>query len=352
MKAAVYHGPRDVRVEEVPTPRPGPGEVLLRVLRCAVCGTDKRIYLHGQKNVVPPAITGHEIVGIIEELGEGAPELPVGARCIVVTAVGCGKCVYCSRQQYNLCEDFKALGYDYRGGFAEFTVVPAQAVRQGNVIPIPDDMDPDRASLVEPLSCCLNGQEYLDPKPGERALVFGAGPIGLMHAGILTGRGCSPVVVADVSAERLAYVKEFGIGRPVLTADGDPVERILSESGGQRFDVIVTACSVKSVQDAALRLARKRARVSFFAGIPKDDPVLPVDTNHLHYNEISVFGAFASTVRHYHQALEMVSRDDLPWDRFVSHRFGLAEITRAFEVIAAGEGIKVVIDCEQADHGR
>jgi len=346
MKAAVYHAPKDVRVEDVPAPEAGEGEVLLRVLRCAVCGTDKRIYLHGQKNVVPPAITGHEIVGEIAAVGAGVTGLETGKRCIVVTAVGCGKCVYCSRQQYNLCEDFKALGYDYKGGFAEYVVVPAAAVAQGNVIQIPDDMDPDRAALVEPLSCCLNGQEYLDPGEGERAVVFGAGPIGLMHAGILTARKCSPVIVADVSAERLEFVREFGIGQPVQTGSGDPVEQVLEESGGEKFDVIITACSVKAVQDAALRLARKKARVSFFAGIPKDDPVLPIDTNHLHYNEISVFGAFASTVRHYHQALEMVRRADLPWERFVTHKFKLEEITRAFDVIAAGQGIKVVIDCE------
>jgi L-iditol 2-dehydrogenase len=346
MKAAVYYAPEDVRVEDVPKPEAGAGEVLLRVLRCAVCGTDKRIFLHGQKNVVPPTITGHEIVAEIAALGEGVSGLEVGKRCIVVTAVGCGKCIYCSREQYNLCEDFKALGYDYKGGFAEYAVVPAAAVAQGNVIVIPDDMDADRAALVEPLSCCLNGQEYLGPQEGERALVFGAGPIGMMHAGILTARKCAPVIVADVSAERLAFVEEFGIGQPVQTGAGDPVEQILSESGGEKFDVIVTACSVKAVQDAALRLARKKARVSFFAGIPKDDPVLAIDTNHLHYNEISVFGAFASTVRHYHQALEMVKRADLPWDRFVTHKFKLDEITRAFEVIAAGQGIKVVIDCE------
>ena len=346
MKAAVYHGPRDVRIEDVPRPEARAGEVILRVLRCAVCGTDKRIYLHGQKNVVPPAVTGHEVVGTVRELGEGVTGLEVGQPAIVATVVGCGKCVYCDREQYNLCEHFTALGYDHAGGFAEFMRVPARAVSQGNVIPIPADMSPDRAALVEPLSCCLNGQEYLDPQPGDRALVFGAGPIGLMHAALLAARGCAPVVVADVSAERLAYVSEFGLGEPVRTPAGDPVETILAAAGGERFDLIITACSVKAVQDAALRLARKKARVSFFAGVPKDDPVLAVDTNYLHYNEISVFGAFASNLRHYRQALERVSRDDVPWDRFITHRFKLDEIVKAFEIIEAGQGIKIVIDCE------
>ncbi len=346
MKAAVYYGPKDVRVEEVPDPRPAAGEMLLRVLRCAVCGTDKRIYLHGQKNVVPPAITGHEIVGEVLELGEGLGGPAAGTRVIVVTAVGCGACTYCRREEYNLCEEFRALGYDFRGGFAEKMVVPARAVEQGNVIPLADGIPVDDAALIEPLSCCLNGQEYLAPRAGDRAVVFGAGPIGLMHAGILTARKCDPVVVADVSAERLDYVKEFGIGLPVRTGEGDPVDAILAAAGPEKFDVIIAACSVKSVQDAALRLARKRARVSFFAGVPKDDPVLPIDTNHLHYNEISVFGAFASTVRHYRQAMEMVAAPGMPWSRFITHRFKLDEIVKAFDIIAAGQGIKVLIDCE------
>ncbi|MHC4916113.1 MAG: alcohol dehydrogenase catalytic domain-containing protein [Planctomycetota bacterium] len=346
MRAAVYYGPKDVRVEDVPDPVAAEGEVLLRVLRCAVCGTDKRIYLHGQKNVVPPAITGHEIVGEVIALGDGVEGPAPGTGVIVVTAVGCGRCVYCRREQYNLCEEFRALGYDFRGGFAEKMVVPARAVAQGNVIPLAEGISADRAALIEPLSCCLNGQEYLSPGEGERALVFGAGPIGLMHAGILTARKCDPVVVADVSAARLDYVKDFGIGLPVRTGEGDPVDAILAAAGPERFDVVITACSVKSVQDAALRLARKRARVSFFAGVPKDDPVLPIDTNNLHYNEISVFGAFASTVRHYHQAMEMVSAPGLPWDRFITHRFKLDEIVKAFDIIAGGQGIKVLIDCE------
>jgi len=347
MKAAVFYGPRDVRVESVPRPSPGPGEVVLRVLRCSVCGTDKRIFTHGQKNVVPPAITGHEIVGTVYEIGSGVDRgISSGQKVVVATVVGCGKCVYCRRKQYNLCDSFTALGYDYPGGFAEYVKIPAAAVAQGNVIPIPDTMSLERAALVEPLSCCLNGQEYLAAQPGDRALVFGAGPIGLMHASILKARGCDPVVVTDVSEERLAYVREFGLGWTVNTAGGEGVEKVLAAAGGEKFDVALTANSVKATQAEALKLARKKARVCFFAGIPKDDPVLGIDTNFIHYNEISLFGCFASNLRHYHQALEMVVRDDIPWDRFLTHSFTLDDIVKAYAVVEAGQGIKTVINCE------
>ena len=347
MKAAVFYGPRDVRIEAVRKPTAGPGEVVLRVLCCAVCGTDKRIFTHGQKNVVPPAITGHEIVGTVHEIGAGVDGgLKTGQRVIVATVVGCGRCIYCKRKQYNLCDAFTALGYEYAGGFAEYIKVPAAAVAQGNVIPIPVSMSTERAALIEPLSCCLNGQEYLAAQPGDRALVFGAGPIGLMHASILKARGCAPVIVTDVSAERLAYVREFGLGEPVNTAGVNAAQRILEAAGGEKFDIAIAATAVKAVQADALKLVRKKARVSFFAGIPKDDPILGIDTNFIHYNEISVFGCFASNLRHYHQALEMVSRDDLPWESFITHRFRLDDIVKAYEVMEAGQGIKMLIDCE------
>jgi L-iditol 2-dehydrogenase len=167
-----------------------------------------------------------------------------------------------------------------------------------------------------------------------------------MHAGVLKARRCQPILVADVSDERLAYVREFGLGIPVNTAGGNAVEKILEAAGGEKFDIAVTACSVTQAQADALQLVRKGARVSFFAGIPKDDPVVPIDTNHLHYNEISVFGAFGSDLRHYRQGLEMVARGDLPWDRFITHRFKLADMLQAYKVIEAGQGIKTVIDCE------
>lgn len=346
MKAAVYYGPHDVRVETVPRPSAGPGEVVLRVLRCSVCGTDKRIFTHGQKNVVPPAITGHEIVGTLFEIGPGVDAgIALGQKVVVATVVGCGKCIYCKRKQYNLCDSFTAIGYDHAGGFAEYVKIPAPAVAQGNVIPLPAAMSIERAALVEPLSCCLNGQEYLAARPGDRALIFGAGPIGLMHASILKARGCDPILVTDISEERLAYVREFGLGGTVNTAEGNAVEKILAAAGGEKFDVAVTANSVKATQADALKLVRKKARVSFFAGVPKDDPVLGIDTNLIHYNEISIFGCFASNLQHYHQALEMVARDDLPWDRFLTHRFKLDDMIKAYAVIEAGQGIKTVIEC-------
>ena len=164
------------------------------------------------------------------------------------------------------------MGYDYAGGFAEYVKIPAAAVAQGNVIPIPDSMSVERAALIEPLSCVLNGQEYLSPQPGDRAVVFGAGPIGIMHASSLKTRGCAPVIVADVSQERLDYVTEFGLGLPVNTSGGDAVNKILAAGGGEKFDIAITACSVKAAQADALKLVRKKGSGFIFCGCAQRRP--------------------------------------------------------------------------------
>ena len=211
MKAAVFHGVRDVRIEEVPKPTAGTGEVVLRVLRCSVCGTDKRIYTHGQKNVVPPAITGHEIVGTVHEIGAGVERgLRTGQKLSWRRSWAAESVFTASANNTISATHLQRWAMTMPGDLPNTSRFRPAAVAQGNVIPIPNSMSVERAALVEPLSCVLNGQEYLSPQPGDRAVVFGVGPIGLMHASILKARGCDPVIVADVSQERLDYVRSSG----------------------------------------------------------------------------------------------------------------------------------------------
>ena len=279
MKAAVYYGPRDIRIESVPAP---PRDRVKSSFECfaARCAAPTNASLRTDRRTLsrpPPRDTKSS-----GRFPKSAPEWTEDrsrADVVVATVIGCGHCIYCQRKQYNLCDSFTALGYDYAGGFAEYVKIPSAAVAQGNIIQVPAGMSLERAALVEPLSCCLNGQEYLNAQPGDRALVFGAGPIGLMHAAVLKARGCKPVIVTDISDERLSFVEEFGLGKSVNTAGGNAIEKILEAAGGEKFDVALTANSVKSTQADALKLVRKKARVCFFAGIPKDDPVLPIDTN-------------------------------------------------------------------------
>jgi len=344
MKAAVYLGPGKVEIRDVPKPECGPNEIVIKVQACAICGTDVRIYYNGQKNVVPPAITGHEIAGVLEKVGRGVKGYKEGQRAVVVTPVGCGTCRFCRASMHNLCVDFKAIGYDFPGGFAEYVPINEAAVRQANVIIAPDSLDFDEGSLVEPLSCCINGQEYLKISLGDVVVVIGAGPIGCMHAELAKSYGATKVIMIDTVDERV------DLARKATTADvfvngmkQDAVKTVMEQTGGLGADVIITACSAGIAQQQALQMAAKRARISFFAGLPKDKPTIEFDSNLLHYREVSVFGAFASHSTDYVRALALVASRKIDARKFITSRIPLDEIVSGFESSRSGHGLKVVV---------
>lgn len=344
MQVALFYGPGIMKIEERPVPEPRSGEVLLKIGACAICGTDLRIFHYGHKNVTPPQVIGHEIAGEIVKLGEGVGGYKVGDRVIAVTAVGCGHCRFCQRGIYNLCSSFRALGYNFPGGFAEYMIIPAEAVRQGNLLKIPPTLPLDEASLVEPLSCCINGQEYLSMELGERVVIFGAGPIGCMHVELARARGASLIILIDVLPERLAIAKRFSADHFLNGKDPALIDKVLSLTDGEGADLIIAACSAKKAQEDSLKVAAKKARISFFAGLPKDDPVINFDSNILHYKEISVYGAFASYHSQYQKALALVAHRRIDMRKFITGRVKLSEIEKGFKLAESGEGLKVVVE--------
>ena len=344
MKAAVYYGPGDIRLEERPVPKPSRGEVRLRVEACAICGTDVRIFTQGQKNVVPPQVTGHEICGLVDAIGEGAEGYKVGEKVIVVTPVGCMKCRACQRGRQNLCESFRAIGYHFNGGFTQFMVMPEEAVSQGCLIRVPRELPAEEACLIEPLSCCVNGQEYLDIQVGDRVVIYGAGPIGLMHMELARASGATHVTIVDIAADRLKKADEvFAIDRVIDSTAEDAEAVILSESGGRGPDAIICAAPAHAVFEQALRICATFGRISYFASLSKKNPVINFDANLLHYKEIGLFGAFASYAAQYQRAADLVAARKVDMRKFITHRFPLEDIHEAFEVAKSGAGFKVVV---------
>ena len=343
MKAAIFEGPGKMGVKEVSAPSCGKGEVLVKVKACAICGTDIRIYRYGQKNVKPPHIIGHEIAGTVEEIGEGVDGISVGDPVILVTSVGCGECKFCRKGWHNLCSAGVAIGYYYQGGFAQYMTVPEPAVRQGNIIPLPEELSFVEASIVEPLSCCVNGQEYLGIDSEDVVVIFGCGPIGSMHAELARARNAEKIIMVDVDEKRLKMGEMFSPDVIINSSEKDPVEEILSITDGGA-DVIIVACGVNSVQEQAIQVSNKKGRVSFFAGLPKDRPTITLDSNSVHYREISIFGAFASYKRHYEEALELVVNGKVDAGKIVTHTFPLEGIADAIKAASGGEGLKVVVE--------
>jgi len=344
MKAAFYLEPEKIEVREAKKPICHQGEILLKVSYCAICGTDVRTYLHGHKKVHPPHIIGHEIAGEIAEIGKGVKGCRVGERVTVVTSVGCGRCRWCRKGLYNLCPEGKAIGYFYPGGFAEYLLMPKKGVLQNLILKIPKNVELLEASIIEPLSCCLHGQSYLNIKKNDSVAIFGAGPIGMMHLELAKEKGASKTFLIDISEEKLKFARKYFSADRFINGDKEnPAEKILSFTKNNGVDVVIVAAPAKVAQQQALKIAGKKARVSFFGGLPGNDSIIAFDSNFLHYNEISVFGSFASNRVEYVQALNLIASGKIKAKNFITHQLPLERIEEGFGLLRKGKALKVVL---------
>ena len=236
-----------------------------------------------------PLVLGHEIAGVIEKVGPGVTGYREGMRVAVAPNMGCGVCDHCVSGNTQMCATFKAFGINIDGGFAELLRVPAEAVRQGNLTVMPDGVDFAAAALAEPLSCVYNAFVAAGIGPGDTVLVMGSGPIGLMHARLAKMGGAAKVFMTDINAERLAYCA--GLEPAVIPVASEGLaERIREETGGRGLDVVITANPAPEAQVAALELAAINGRVMFFGGLPEGRNKVALDTNLVHYKQITIIG--------------------------------------------------------------
>jgi len=346
MKAAILVGKEKFEVKEVERPRCGASEVLVRVRACAVCGSDLRIF-HGERSINVP-ITGHEISGTVVEIGEGVRNVALGDRVVIETVIGCGECESCKRGEENRClNKFEAIGFQYNGGFAQFILVPKRAVKQGCIIKIPAYLPFDEATVVEPLSCVINGWEPIKIEDGSTAVVIGAGIIGMLHSEWAKLKGAR-VILANRSASRLELAKKIGLKADefIDLSKVDLVKRVRELTGGKGANVVICACSSKEAQRQALEIAAVSAHISYFAGISKTDQLNEINTNLIHYNELHVHGANSSSRKHYLEAIKVISSKKIDVKKFITHRFPLEKIEEAIQMLEDREtnALKVVID--------
>ncbi len=350
MKAAIFYGIENIKVEDWETPVCGEGEVLIEVNYCAICGTDVRIFFHGHKKVNPPAIIGHEITGKVIEKGKNTeiPDIEIGDKVTVVTSIGCGKCKMCKYGFYNLCPETKAIGYYYPGGFAEYLKVPRQAVKQNAILKLPENVSPVEGTLIEPLSCCINGQNYLDIKESDTVVIFGGGPIGLMHANLAMAKNAEKVIVIDPDFERLTkFGRQF---EGLILWDPNRInvkEEIDKITNGYGADVVITACPSGKAQIEGLQILGSKGRISLFGGLPKESSVISIDSNIIHYKEISVFGAFASNRKEYLEAANLISQRKIKTEKFITEVLPLRKIEEGIKLVKNGEVLKAVIEIKK-----
>jgi L-iditol 2-dehydrogenase len=344
MRAAVYHGPGDLRVEDWDRPKLGPDEALLRVSHCGICGTDHRI-VAGKHRLVPPGtlrVLGHEIVGEIVETGSALSALPTGP-VIVAPNMGCGHCRECRSGHNNRCSEARALGITEDGAFVEYLKIPAAAVSQGNVIPLAAGVDPLAAALIEPLACVLRGQEHLDIEPADAVLVVGAGPIGLLHVMLARMKGAERIAIADRWPQRLALAQDLGADRALDLREHTLADAGRPESGDRGFDVIIVAAPSLEADVAALDLAAPGGRINWFAGLPKTDSTAPIDTNIVHYKELRVTGTSACSTSDCQRAAEIVNSGRLDVLPLVTRVRPLEEAPKEFVGAKDHASLKTVL---------
>lgn len=346
MKAAVIKSPGVIVVEQVETPKPQYGEVLIKIEACALCGTDQRV-LKGEKHV-DVAIVGHEVVGTIEALGEGVEGYELGARCTVQTVIGCGKCAMCLVHRENLCmHGFKAIGYQWNGGFAEYMIMPKVGVDQGCLIPISDNITSEIGTLIEPLSCCVNGMQSIPLEEADHVVIFGGGIIGVLNGLVARARGAKTITIMDVSQERLDLHKSLGLpfDNFVDSTKTDPVEWIRANTDGKGADVVVVAASVKSLVSLGMKMLAHSGHLSIFAGMPKSGPIEPIDLNVIHYLELHVHGANSSVKRNYLAARDFLESGKIDGSKLVTHVFNLDDFNTAVATQAnpAAGALKIIV---------
>ena len=337
-----------VEVRDIEDPKLDDAGALLRVEACGICGTDARTFFNGDPKAPAPWVLGHEPVGVLEEVGPDAvlpPGVRVGDRVFVGSILTCGDCRWCVEGFQNLCEHHLLYGYDpFPGAYGERAAVPPIATK--NLIPLPDELPSDLATVADPFACALNGVEVLDVRLGDVVVILGTGPIGCWQAVMCRDRGASRIYLSDVNRERLdvalGVVGSF-VDDAWVAGDDNGVAEVLSRTDGAGAERISVAAPSKQAQQAALEMAAKRARVVYFAGLPKHDPVSPLDMNQLHYKELAILGAYGATHRQYRITMDYLDRKQDELAAVVTHRWPLDRIGEAFETIRAGTGLKMVI---------
>lgn len=344
MLAAFYDGIEKINVRETTPPDLPPGGAILRIKSTAICGTDVRTFHHGSSFCEPPWIIGHEVAGEVVEVGHGVTSIGRGDRVTVAAGVPCGTCHACTKGWKHLCSNVKAHGFHHPGGFAEFMAVDAQAVKQNALNRIEDKISYDQAALTEPLSCVINGQDLVNVSPGDTVAIIGAGPIGCMHVEVARSRGAAKIIHIEMNKQRLEAAQTFGADHYVDASKENAVERVMELTEKQGADVVIAACPAKEAQSDAVQMAALRGRVSFFGGLPKSDPIAPINGNTIHYKELGVFGAFASSPAQNKEALDLITSGAIKSDAIITHRLPLKQISEGFRLMDSGEALKVVIN--------
>jgi L-iditol 2-dehydrogenase len=349
MRAVVYRGINDMRVETVPVPRIGAGELLIKIATCGICGTDlKKIHVGSHS---APRIFGHEMAGTIVEVGAGVTGFKVGERVMTFHHVPCGECYYCRKQTPAQCALYKKTGVTAGfepsgGGFAEYIRVMDFVVANRGVVHVPDEVPFEQAAFVEPLNTVMKGSKLLDLAPGDTVLVIGQGPIGLMHA-VLAKRAGARVLTSDLFPERHAIAARFGLTNPIHANMENVVERVLTETEGRGADAVVLAVGGNALIRTAMDAARPGGKVMLFAQTQHGEAT--IDPAAVCVDEKTLLGSYSSSFPILDEVTNLVFsgyKNGFDLTQLISHRFQLEQAVAAIEIASHPQpgSMKIMIE--------
>jgi len=349
MRAVVYHGINDMRVETVPVPRIGVGELLIRVATCGICGTDLKKIHYGSHSA--PRIFGHEMAGVVAAVGEGVTDFRIGDRVMTFHHVPCNECYYCRKGTPAQCPLYKktgvTAGYEPSGGgFAEYIRVMDFVVSNGGVVRIPDGVPFEQAAFVEPVNTVLKGIKLLNLAPDDTVLVIGQGPIGLMHA-VLASRIAGKVLTSDLYPERHAIAAKFGLQHPIHADSENVVERVFAESEGRGADAVVLAVGGTALIRTAMDAARPGGKVMLFAQTQHGEATF--DPAAVCVDEKTLLGSYSSSFGILDEVTDLVFggyRNGFDLTQLISHRYPIDEAVVAIEVASnpKADSMKIMIE--------
>jgi L-iditol 2-dehydrogenase len=327
MNAAVLYGQEDVRIERVPMPRPEAGEIVVEVQAALTCGTDLKTYRRGYhaKMLALPALFGHELAGVVQAVGAGVTKFAQGMRVVALNSAPCGRCFWCRRDQENLCEDLLFNN----GAYAEYIRIPARIVEK-NTLVVPPHVPLEHAALTEPLACVVRGLEESGARAGDTIAVIGAGPIGLMfiHTAELSGLRVIAVVKRPEQAESARLFGAAEVVRTMATRDVISSVRDLTDEG-RGVDIAIDAAATPMTWQWAVEMVRKGGTVNFFGGCAAGTRV-SLDTNRLHYNDITLKASFHHTPATCRRAFEIVASGRFKCSEYITGRARLMELNSVF----------------------
>jgi L-iditol 2-dehydrogenase len=349
MRAVVYRGVNDMRVETVPVPRIGPGELLIKVATCGICGTDLKKIHTGSHSA--PRIFGHEMAGVIVAVGQGVSNFVVGERVMVFHHVPCGECYYCRKGTPAQCPLYKKVGVTAGfepsgGGFAEYIRVMGFVVANGGVVRIPEGVPFEQAAFVEPVNTVLKGVKMLSLAADDTVLIIGQGPIGLMHAALASRTGAR-ILTSDLYPERHSIAAKFGLRHPIQAGTENVVERVFEETDGRGADAVILAVGGTSLIRTAMDAARPGGKVMLFAQTQRGE--VTIDPAAVCVDEKTLLGSYSSSFGILDEVTELVFggyRNGFDLTQLISHRFSIDDAVAAIEVAShpKADSMKIMIE--------